>query len=147
MPHNVSIQGATRTAATGSRRVNADGGQNATYHPPPLAPGDYPFYCSVHPNMTGTLHGPVGEERLMATTTLAPRAGAYTGRRSWIYEWLTTTDHKKIGVMYIITAFSFFLAGRHLRAAHPHASWPCPGLQFLDPETYNQLFGMHAHRR
>ena len=33
----------------------------------------------------------------MATTVLQPRAATYT--RSWLYEWLTTTDHKKIGVM------------------------------------------------
>ena len=47
----------------------------------------------------------------MATTTLAPRAATYQGRRSWLYAWLTTTDHKKIGAMYIFTSFLFFIAG------------------------------------
>ena len=37
----------------------------------------------------------------MATTTVAPRTAAYP--RSRVYEWLTTTDHKKIGVLYIST--------------------------------------------
>ena len=34
----------------------------------------------------------------MATTTLTPAASAY---RSGLYEWLTTTDHKKIGILYL----------------------------------------------
>ena len=54
----------------------------------------------------------------MATTTVAPRTAAYP--RSRVYEWLTTTDHKKIGVLYITTAFAFFILGgilAQLRAA------------------------------
>ena len=47
----------------------------------------------------------------MATTRLAPDAATTYGRRSWIYEWLTTTDHKKIGAMYVTTAFGFFILG------------------------------------
>ena len=43
------------------------------------------------------------------TTTLSPRAAAYS--RSGLYEWLTTTDHKKIGIMYITSAYLFFLVG------------------------------------
>ncbi len=44
----------------------------------------------------------------MATTVL-PRATTYP--RSRVYEWLTTTDHKKIGVMYMAQRTSFFLLG------------------------------------
>src|ERR671920_6125 len=42
----------------------------------------------------------------MATTTLHPAA---TTSRSSLYDWITTTDHKKIGIMYLINSFLFFL--------------------------------------
>jgi cytochrome c oxidase subunit 1 len=44
-------------------------------------------------------------------TTTAPQTGAYVSRRSTVLEWITTTDHKKIGVMYVITSFAFFMLG------------------------------------
>jgi cytochrome c oxidase subunit 1 len=45
----------------------------------------------------------------MATTTLTPAASTY---RSALYDWITTTDHKKIGILYVINSFFFFfLAG------------------------------------
>jgi cytochrome c oxidase subunit 2 len=34
---------------------NAAPGQTATYQIPPMQPGTYTFYCTIHPNMTGTL--------------------------------------------------------------------------------------------
>ena len=67
----------------------------------------------------------------MATTALAPRAATY-GRRSWLYEWLTTTDHKKIGAMYITTAFGFFLLGG-IFALVIRSELALPGIQFVDP--------------
>jgi cytochrome c oxidase subunit 1 len=63
-------------------------------------------------------------------------------RGSALLEWLTTTDHKKIGVMYIVTAFVFFLFGGVL-ALGIRTELAVPGL-WLDEATYNQLFGMHA---
>jgi cytochrome c oxidase subunit 2 len=45
VPHNFSIH-----------KANADGGQSATYNPPPLPPGTYQFFCGIHPNMVGTLN-------------------------------------------------------------------------------------------
>jgi len=77
----------------------------------------------------------------MATTTLAPRAGVY--QRSRVLEWLTTTDHKKIGVLYISTAFGFFMLGGILALfIRTQLAWP--GLTFVDAATYNQLFTMHG---
>src|SRR6476659_5891642 len=77
----------------------------------------------------------------MATTTLTPQAATY--RRSWILEWLTTVDHKKIGIMYIANSFFFFiLAG--LLALVMRSELAVPGLQFLDDRTYNEAFTMHG---
>ncbi|HUG46915.1 MAG TPA: cytochrome c oxidase subunit I [Candidatus Limnocylindria bacterium] len=77
----------------------------------------------------------------MATTTLAPRARTYD--RSRVYEWLTTTDHKKIGVLYISTAFLMFLVGG-VYALLIRSELAIPGLQFLEFETYNQIFTLHG---
>jgi len=70
-------------------------------------------------------------------------AGTHVTRRSTVLEWLTTTDHKKIGVMYIITSFGFFMLGG-LLALGIRTELAVPGLQMFDQATYNQLFGMHA---
>src|SRR6188472_2675905 len=79
----------------------------------------------------------------MATTTLAPRAGTYTSTRSRVLDWVTTTDHKKIGVLYISTAFSFFILGG-IFALLIRTELAVPGVQLLNPETYNQLFTIHG---
>jgi len=78
----------------------------------------------------------------MATTTLSPRASAYTAR-SRVLEWLTTTDHKKIGIMYITTAYIFFLLAG-LMALGIRTELAFPGTQILDPALYNQAFTMHG---
>ena len=77
----------------------------------------------------------------MATTTLSPRAEPY--QRSWVLDWLTTVDHKKIGIMYIVNSFLFFFAAGIL-ALVVRSELAVPGLQFLDEATYNQAFTMHG---
>src|SRR4249919_3942022 len=76
----------------------------------------------------------------MATTTLNPAASA---SRSALYAWLTTTDHKKIGIMYVINSFVFFFIGG-LLAMGVRTELAAPGLQFLSDSTYNEFFTMHA---
>jgi cytochrome c oxidase subunit I len=56
---------------------------------------------------------------------------------------LRTTDAKQIGIMYMTTSFAFFLIGG-LMALIMRAELARPGLQFLSPEQYNQLFTMHG---
>ena len=77
----------------------------------------------------------------MATTTLDPRAEPY--RRSWVLDWLTTVDHKKIGILYIVNSFIFFFAAGIL-ALVIRSELAVPGMQFLDRDTYNQAFTMHG---
>ncbi len=76
----------------------------------------------------------------MATHALSPAAPGY---RAGLYEWLTTTDHKKIGVMYLINSFLFFFLGG-LLALGVRVELAQPGLQFVNDQTYNELFTMHA---
>jgi cytochrome c oxidase subunit 1 len=75
----------------------------------------------------------------MATTTL--RAG--TGYRSGLYEWLTTTDHKKIGILYLANSILMFLLGGVFALA-VRVELAQPGLQFLTDSQYNQAFTIHA---
>ncbi|WP_189171719.1 aa3-type cytochrome oxidase subunit I [Pilimelia anulata] len=56
---------------------------------------------------------------------------------------LRTTDAKQIGIMYMITAFGFFLVGG-VMALFMRAELARPGGQFLSPEQFNQLFTMHG---
>jgi len=79
----------------------------------------------------------------MATTTLEPRAGAAPSRGSWVLDWLTTVDHKKIGILYIVNSFLFFFAAGIL-ALVIRSELAVPGMQFLDQDTYNQAFTMHG---
>ena len=75
----------------------------------------------------------------MATTALRPAVR----QRTTLYEWLTTTDHKKIGILYTISSFVFLAVGG-LLALGVRTELAQPGLQFFSEATYNQLFTMHA---
>jgi cytochrome c oxidase subunit I len=56
---------------------------------------------------------------------------------------IATTDHKLIGILYLVTAFGFFMAGG-VMAMLMRTELALPGMQFLSPEQYNQLFTMHG---
>ena len=57
--------------------------------------------------------------------------------------WLTTTDHKAIGVAYAVTALAFLAVGGAL-AGMIRAELAQPGEQFVDQGTYNSLFTIHG---
>jgi cytochrome c oxidase subunit 1 len=77
----------------------------------------------------------------MATTTLTPAA---TGYRSGLYEWVTTTDHKKIGILYIVNSFIFFfIAGVFALVVRTELAQP--GIQLVDnAQLYDEIFTMHG---
>jgi len=87
----------------------------------------------------------------MVTDTARPAAGptgpAGRGRLARrgrvLADWLTTTDHKKIGHLYLISSFGFFLAGGVL-ALVMRAELARPGIQILSQEAYNQAFTLHG---
>ncbi|WP_410809410.1 cytochrome c oxidase subunit I [Micromonospora sp. 067-2] len=60
-----------------------------------------------------------------------------------LIKFLATTDHKQIGVLYLLTSFGFFLIAG-LQAMLMRAELARPGLQFLSSEQYNQLFTSHG---
>src|SRR5215211_6855709 len=65
------------------------------------------------------------------------------GARSWKDYFKVNTDHKVIGIQYICTTFFFFIAGG-LMAMVMRAELAQPGTQFVEPNTYNGLFSVHA---
>src|SRR5438876_7198142 len=63
-------------------------------------------------------------------------------RRGWL-SWLTTVDHKKIGILYMVTAFVFFLVGG-VEALLMRIQLGTPDNTFVTPQIYNALFTMHG---
>ncbi|MET7772282.1 cytochrome c oxidase subunit I [Nocardia sp. NPDC005366] len=62
---------------------------------------------------------------------------------SALYRIITTTDPKLLGMMYLFSATAFFMLGG-LMALLLRGELARPGLQFLSPEQYNQLFTIHG---
>src|SRR5918996_923641 len=62
---------------------------------------------------------------------------------SGLASWLTTVDHKRIGILYGVTAFIFFLLGG-IEALLLRVQLAGPNGTFLDADTYNQVFTMHG---
>ena len=82
----------------------------------------------------------------MATSAIDQQrahAAAAHGDKTGLWSWLTTVDHKRIGILYGSTAFIFFLMGG-IEALLLRIQLGSPDNTFLSPETYNQLFTMHG---
>jgi len=60
-----------------------------------------------------------------------------------LMRWITTTNHKDIGTMYLIFSFVMFLAGG-VMALTIRAELFQPGLQVVEPELFNQLTTLHG---
>ncbi|MEU7693401.1 cytochrome c oxidase subunit I [Microbispora hainanensis] len=79
-------------------------------------------------------------------TTHAVRPTDLTGQKgpgALLVSWLSSTDHKVIGNLYMITAFFFFLVGG-LEAMVIRAELFEPGMQFVTLQQYNMLFTLHG---
>src|SRR5271170_7988064 len=60
-----------------------------------------------------------------------------------VYEWMTTVDHKKIGLMYIVYALIFLLIAG-LEAVLMRIQLAVPNNHFVSPQVFNRLFTMHG---
>src|ERR1700712_95196 len=95
--------------------------------------------------MTTTLGRPTGPAALPAGQAATLQGGSQVARKgNLVVEYLTTTDHKKIGYMYLTTSFIYFLLGGVL-ALVIRAQLAAPWFNDVaTPEIYNQLFTMHG---
>ena len=79
----------------------------------------------------------------MATVGRAVGVAPRPGFIEYLWSWVTTVDHKRIGILYGLTTTAFLLVGGlealliRIQLAHPES-------KFLDPNTYNQIFTMHG---
>src|SRR5438552_2828308 len=71
------------------------------------------------------------------------RSAAPRPLSSLLHEWVTTVDHKRIGLMYILAALGFLgLAGAEALMMRLQLFWP--NGKVLSPQTFNQFFTMHG---
>ncbi|WP_024803143.1 cytochrome c oxidase subunit I [Nocardia sp. BMG51109] len=87
-----------------------------------------------------TAVSPKPEDRLEAVRPYPARSES---KGSFLFKAVTTTDPKLLGQMYMFTAMSFFMIGG-VMALLMRGELARPGLQFLSPEQFNQLFTMHG---
>ncbi len=70
----------------------------------------------------------------------APAASSAVGG---LYGWFATVDHKRIGILYLVTSLAFFAVGG-LEALLIRLQLARPNSHLLAPDTYNQIFTMHG---
>jgi cytochrome c oxidase subunit I len=78
-----------------------------------------------------------------ATPAIAEKLERIWETPSGLGGWLSSVDHKSIGIRYIVTAFIFLLAGG-LEALVMRLQLARPDQHILSPEQYNELFTMHG---
>ena len=83
----------------------------------------------------------------MAATTLTPVPQIVVHRVErpprGLMSWLTSTDHKRIGILYMVTTFVFFVIGG-VEALMMRLQLGVANNNLVAPEVYNQLFTMHG---
>lgn len=68
----------------------------------------------------------------------------YFKKWGWLWrEWITTVDHKKIGIMYLVTAL-LMLARGGIDALLMRTQLAQPNMHFLDAQHYNEIFSTHG---
>jgi cytochrome c oxidase subunit I len=75
--------------------------------------------------------------QVLAHEVHAPRM-----RHKWL-DWVLTTDHKKIGIMYLVLTFVFFILGG-VEAMLMRSQLAVPNNTLLSGETYNELLTLHG---
>src|SRR5213078_5384665 len=79
---------------------------------------------------------PIAQDRL-------DRLGRIWRERSGVVGWLTTTDHKRIGLLYFFTALAFFAAGG-VEALLIRTQLIGPNQTVLSPNAFNEAMTMHG---
>ena len=79
----------------------------------------------------------------VADTGTETHADVHHEEDNSVWSWITTVDHKRIGKMYLASAFLFFLFGG-IEALLVRVQLTMPNMGFLSAQTYNEMFTMHA---
>lgn len=78
-----------------------------------------------------------------ATATPPPEVITAEEERHWRLSWLSTVDHKRIGILYLLNALVFFVIGG-CEALFMRLQLAVPNNKLLQPDTFNALFTMHG---
>src|SRR5262250_3450677 len=81
----------------------------------------------------------------MSTESIALTGLRETGRplSSVLQSWITTVDHKRLGILYIVLALVFLVIGG-LEATIMRIQLIVPHNHFVSPQFFNQMFTMHG---
>ena len=80
----------------------------------------------------------------MTTPVATPQENQHIEeQRTWTDYFTFNTDHKVVGIQYLVTSFIFYLIGGALAAA-VRTELATPESDFVSPEVYNQLFTVHG---
>jgi cytochrome c oxidase subunit 1 len=88
-----------------------------------------------------TIERPSGGMRGILEAMREARHSAASYRGVW--SWIATVDHKRIGILYGVTSFIFFLIGG-IEALIIRLQLSAPNNTFVDPDQFNRLFTMHG---
>ena len=67
----------------------------------------------------------------------------YKGKYKGFLGWVLSTDHKRIGILYLVSILSFFLVGATFGFLL-RLELIAPGRTIMDPQTYNSFFTLHG---
>src|SRR5437016_5268665 len=78
-----------------------------------------------------------------ATVRDAAPTSEQSGILAVLHDWVVTVDHKRLGIMYVVTGLVFLVIGG-LEAFLMRLQLASPGLTFVPPDTFNRLFTVHG---
>src|SRR3984885_6199931 len=80
---------------------------------------------------------------IAGTLDVTPQRSSRALLLEWLHGWVVTVDHKRLGILYLVYGIFFLLvAGAEAIAIRIQLAWP--GMHFLSPELYNEMFTMHG---
>src|ERR1700733_1129768 len=80
---------------------------------------------------------------IAGTLDVTPQRSSRALLLEWLHGWVVTVDHKRLGILYMVYGIFFLLvAGAEAIAIRIQLAWP--GMHFLSPELYNEMFTMHG---
>ena len=77
------------------------------------------------------------------STQVATAGSNYFNAKKGFWSWALTLDHKRIGIMYLVSIFFFFMIGGFFALAL-RTELLTPGKNFVDAKIYNQFFTLHG---
>ena len=84
-----------------------------------------------------------GDSAVIETSGNEPSYLDYKGKHSGIMGWLLSTDHKRIGILYLVGVLTFFMAGAALGFLM-RLELISPGETIVSAQTYNKFFTLHG---